>query len=64
MNGWTPGRSNWKMTKEEDGSFSYTIEASLLEQTFEYNMLMQHLGIMKKSLMETVKLKLVQMQKS
>ncbi len=36
MNGWTPGRSNWKMIKEEDGSFSYTIEASLLEQTFEY----------------------------
>lgn len=36
MNGWTPGISNWKMTKEEDGSFSYTIEASLLKQDFEY----------------------------
>lgn len=36
LNGWTPGRSNWKLTKGENNVWSLEIEAMLVDKTFEY----------------------------
>lgn len=36
LNGWTPGISNWKMTKVSDGKFEFEVEANLIPKTWEY----------------------------
>lgn len=36
MNGWTPGRSNWKLTKGTGNVWTLEIEATLHPTTFEY----------------------------
>ena len=36
LTGWTPGRSNWKLTKGANNVWSLEIEATLLDKEFEY----------------------------
>lgn len=36
INGWKPGRSNWKLQKGTDGVWRLEVKATLLQQSFEY----------------------------